>query len=131
MESLLFKQVNFPQCYKLYKFGNSEWRGPLLRLTIEKDGSAHLDSYADGKVVPFQNFSRLQAEKLGAGAINLFSKSLPNHDYVTFHLQALVDSEPTIYHVDMDFEKGILSKYRVRGLKILAKWTSVVGEAGE
>jgi len=61
----------------------------------------------------------------GAEAVQLFGIAPQGHTYATYHLQAIVDAEPTVYHLDVDFKDDFCSRYRIRGQKVTAKWMDV------
>lgn len=124
-ESLLRIQHGFPQSYRLYEFGNMSWSAAKLAVvTIQEDGSARVSLNPGNKSL--SGLTMNEAKELwGIGCVNLCGESFPGHTYSTYHLQALVDAEPTIYHLDIDFDDQKCVRYRIRGQKISPKWIEV------
>jgi len=113
LELLMEKQEGFPQHYRLYKLGNLRWTPSVLLLTIQKNGDYNLELMEEGENKSLKGLSLTEAQAMFG-----FSSTARGKWTLTYHLQALVDSEPTIYHVDMDFRNRELVSYRVRGLKV-------------
>ncbi len=104
-----------PKAYYLAPFRTSEERAVPVEtcafIIIPKAGGIHFGIY------PYElgNLRRLSKQT----ASQIFGKANSHEGFLTYHLVGFHQSEPNIFHVDLDFDKaGFAQRLRVRGFGI-------------